>query len=230
VCRGAGLFLRNRRGKNRKKEEKKKKKIEKTRHTVIPANFGKFQHQVPMCGRSRCTLTRSRLEAASGVNSSQWRDMSKFVPKNNMAPGNVFPVMQVAADGSFFIQAMAWGLIPGFTHHSAKPDHFKMFNARCETIFDKPSFKSLISRRRGIVFVDGYYEWKLEGGVKQPYYVCADDCAMRLACVFDFWRHDGSDEPLLTFSIVTCDADESISWLHDRQPFFLKDDDIVRKW
>ena len=39
-------------------------------------------------------------------------------------------------------------------------------------MLDKPSFKNLISKgKRCIVFLNGFYEWRTENKIKQPYYV-----------------------------------------------------------
>ena len=53
-----------------------------------------------------------------------------------------------------------WGLVPGFTRPGEKPDHWKMFNARDETVAEKSAFSRLLRRRR-CVPIDGFYEWKV---------------------------------------------------------------------
>lgn len=50
-----------------------------------------------------------------------------------------------------------WGLIPGFTKAGEKLDHYRMFNARSETVDTKPVFSRLISRQRCAVLLDGFY-------------------------------------------------------------------------
>jgi putative SOS response-associated peptidase YedK len=55
-------------------------------------------------------------------------------------------------------------------------DFFKMFNARGETLAEKGVFSRLLKRGRGVVLLNGFYEWAAEGGrgrdaVKQPYYL-----------------------------------------------------------
>jgi putative SOS response-associated peptidase YedK len=54
------------------------------------------------------------------------------------------------------IQCMKWGLVPSFTGKNEKPDHFRMFNARSESIKEKASFRRLIPNNRCLVAVEGY--------------------------------------------------------------------------
>ena len=67
-----------------------------------------------------------------------------------------------------------WGLIPSWTKPEEKHDHWKMFNARSETMQTKPVFSRLArtgaaagegdSRgRRCVCILSGFYEWKKEG-------------------------------------------------------------------
>jgi putative SOS response-associated peptidase YedK len=126
---------------------------------------------------------------------------------------------------------MVWGLVPSFTRPDAKPEFFRMFNARSESIYERASFSRLMTSRRCIAFVDGYFEWKSDIGSKQPHFVApADGVPMRLACIYDTWHADGAVEPMYTFSVLTRDADASIAWLHDRQPVFLQSDDAAAVW
>ena len=64
-------------------------------------------------------------------------------------------------------------MVPSFTRPDERPDHYKMFNARGETLREKRAFGRLLRGRRCVALVDGFYEWKKEGpdGTKQPYYL-----------------------------------------------------------
>lgn len=86
-------------------------------------------------------------------------------------------------------------------------------NARVETAQSKPMFREAWNERRCAVPADGWYEWRLEHGRKQPYY---------------FAR--GDDEPLYfaglwsaeTFCILTMAADGDLREIHDRRPLALE--------
>ncbi|ONM19318.1 hypothetical protein ZEAMMB73_Zm00001d004644 [Zea mays] len=54
------------------------------------------------------------------------------------------------------IQCMKWGLVPSFTGKAEKPDYFRMFNARSESVKEKVSFRRLIQKNRCLVAVEGY--------------------------------------------------------------------------
>lgn len=101
------------------------------------------------------------------------------------------------------------------------------FSYRCETIKSKISFKKLINNQRCVVFLNGYYEWKLVQGKKQPYFVTTrSQTPLKVAALYNIFQDNSSDELLYSFTILTCPADNSLNWLHERQPVFLSDDQI----
>lgn len=63
------------------------------------------------------------------------------------------------------------------------------FNARSETVTEKPIFSRLLPQQRCVVILDGFYEWKADaGGKKQPYYVSfGEGEVMRMAGLYDVW-------------------------------------------
>ena len=129
-----------------------------------------------MCGRARATLTAERVAAASGT--SEWVDREAYVPRYNAQPGAALPCVRASdptrgePPAERRVESMTWGLVPSFTGPGEKPDHFRMFNARGETLREKPAFGRLLRRRRCVALIDGFYEWRAEGGKrKQPYYL-----------------------------------------------------------
>ncbi|GBG61370.1 hypothetical protein CBR_g20401 [Chara braunii] len=133
-------------------------------------------------------------------------------------------------DSQRVVQCMKWGLIPSFTRKSEKPDHYRMFNARGESLHEKASFRRLIARCRCVAMANGFYEWKKDGSKKQPYYIhLKDESLLHFAALFDCWEdHEG--RPLLTYTIVTTRASKSLEWLHDRMPVILRTEASVKSW
>lgn len=117
-----------------------------------------------------------------------------------------------------------FGLIPKWAKE--RSISAKMINARSETIWEKPAYRGLISSRRAILPINGFYEWQAipTQKTKQPWYIHrADEQPMLLACVWDTWldpEHDGS--PLDSFSIITTDANEQLADKHHRMPVILE--------
>jgi len=132
--------------------------------------------------------------------------------------------------------------------------HFSglMYNARTDTLFEKPTFSKLALRKRScVVALDGYFEWKsspLAGGKgkKQPYFVYANTSIERtqgqasgtskpgFLLLAGLWTRVPTglpDEPFLdTFTILTTEACKQIEWLHHRMPVCLWDLALAKKW
>ena len=118
------------------------------------------------------------------------------------------------------LTAYRWGLIPHWS--TDLKGGSRMFNARAETITASPAFREAFRRRRCIVPVDSFYEWKREGTVRQPYRVTrADGLPLALAGLWAGWRDPEIDEVRRTFTIVTTTPNEAMAGLHDRMPVVL---------
>ncbi|XP_048537645.1 abasic site processing protein HMCES [Triticum urartu] len=209
-----------------------------------------------MCGRARCTLSAAQAARAFGFPTAtsaggggdgggdapavRTLQMDRFRPSYNVTPGAYLPVGTLrarAAGGEGgaeeqgpVIQCMKWGLVPSFSSKTDKPDHFRMFNARSESIKEKASFRRLIPKNRCLVAVEGFYEWKKDGSKKQPYYIhFQDERPLVFAALFDTWTNS-EGETLHTFTILTTHVSTSLKWLHDRMPVILGDEDSVNAW
>jgi putative SOS response-associated peptidase YedK len=63
---------------------------------------------------------------------------------------------------------LKWGLVPRWAKDPAVGN--KLFNARSETVTEKPSFREAFARRRCLVPMEGFYEWARRGDSKRPFY------------------------------------------------------------
>lgn len=133
--------------------------------------------------------------------------------------GFVHPSLPVVAnDDPSHLRMMEWGLIPRWTKDHAKADELRnmTLNARCETIFEKPSFRDAIAKRRALLPVNGFVEWRHEGKQKIPHYIRMHNSDIfTLGCIWEEWTDRGSGEHRTTFSIVTTEANELMSYIHN---------------
>ena len=86
----------------------------------------------------------------------------------NVAPTDEALVV-VQRDDRRAVTAYRWGLIPHWATDAKVGS--RMFNARAETLTASPAFREAFRRRRCLVPVDAFYEWKREGTIRQPYLV-----------------------------------------------------------
>jgi len=95
-------------------------------------------------------------------------------------------------------------------------------NVRAETVATK--FAKQLRRQRCLIPIDGFYEWRLEGTVKQPYYIRrADDEPIILAGLSDVWRSpEAGREPEPSCTIVTTEPNRLMRPIHDRMPVILE--------
>ena len=116
-----------------------------------------------------------------------------------------------------------WGLIPHWAANAKIAS--RTFNARAETVATAPVFRDSFRRKRCLVPVDGFYEWRREGTVRQPYRIFrSDGRPLVLAGLWAGWRDPATDEVRRTFTIVTTTPNATVAGLHDRMPVIVPDD------
>lgn len=150
----------------------------------------------------------------------------------NVSPGFTIPTIRYES-GEYIKEDMVWGLIPVFDR-SERPDHYRLFNKRIESFSnDNQYFNRLLQTKRCVVFFDGFYEWKVIAGKKQPHYVQLEGEAIPMAGIYEDFYHDHSNPYLAnvskSFSVLTGIPCKSFSSVHNRQPVFLTDEQ-VRSW
>lgn len=150
-------------------------------------------------------------------------------PRFNIAPTDpILGVRRAESDGRE-IALFHWGLIPAWVKDPK--DWPTLINARAETLDGKPAFEEAFRFRRCLVVADGFYEWRSEGGIKQPYYVRRqDEEPLAFAGLWDRWRGtvSGETEEVESATIVTTDANELLRRLHDRMPVILTREGVDR--
>lgn len=147
----------------------------------------------------------------------------------NVAPTTDVPiVLERLIDGALHrqIHVANWGLVPGWAKDPGVG--VRAFNARSETVLEKPSFRAAVKSRRCGVPVEGYFEWKksADGKTKQPYFVHSSDGSLIVfAGLYEWWKdpakeNGAPDQWLLSCTIVTMPSppEGELASLHDRLP------------
>jgi putative SOS response-associated peptidase YedK len=132
-------------------------------------------------------------------------------------------------------QLYSWGLVPKWTPNADLATQFanNNLNAKSETLFEKPSFAESIEKKRCLVPITGFFEWREVNKIKYPYYIrMKENEIFCLAGIYDAWINKTSGEVLNTFSIVTTEANALMAKIHNiklRMPVILPQD-AEKKW
>ncbi|MBX6353363.1 MAG: SOS response-associated peptidase [Thermoflavifilum sp.] len=166
-----------------------------------------------MCGRFTLTEDWSFIEAYFAVEVSE---MDGFQPRYNIAPTQLVPVI-LQEDGRRVARWMVWGLK---TQRAGV-----LFNARAETLLERPTFRRLVPRRRCLVPADGFYEWaKRDDGGKQPYRIqLVSRRVFAFAGLYD-QQVTPDGKRIWHCTIVTCAPNRFMARIHDRMPVILAED------
>ena len=164
-----------------------------------------------------------------------WADVQAFLsllgPPRNLRPRyNIAPTTTVDAvidrGRGREIVAMRWGLVPGWWKKSLR-EVPATFNARAETVAEKPMFRDAFRRRRCIVPASGFFEWTDEDGGRQPHWFsAADGSILAFAGLWAEWHDPASGEVILSCTIVVSGASEWMKTFHDRMPVLIAERDI----
>lgn len=128
---------------------------------------------------------------------------------------NIAPTTPVLACTGEALRPLRWGLVPSWAKDlsAAKP----MFNARAETIAQKPSFRQAYRRRRCLIPTNGFYEWRAEQGRKQPYCCHINHSLFSFAGIWEHWQ-DAEGNELESCALITTEAKAAMLDLHQRMP------------
>ena len=130
------------------------------------------------------------------------------------------------------LQLIHWGLIPRWTRNQDGADDIrtKTINARSETIYEKPSFRSAAQAgKRCLIPVTGYFEWYTAGSKKFPFYISPSDQKIgSIAGLWDEWPDPETGELIPTYTLLTTEANPLLAAIHNtkkRMPCLLTPDD-----
>lgn len=146
----------------------------------------------------------------------------------NAAPTQTLPVVIEEENGCRRLEPMRWNLIPRWRPKPGVTPP-SLFNARSETVAQKPSFRHLVPQHRCLVPAAGFYEWqKTDNEQKQPYYFSLrGESLLAFAGLWDEWRDPEHPEasPQRSYTILTTGPNPIMEPIHDRMPVILKPED-----
>lgn len=125
------------------------------------------------------------------------------------------------------IQAYQWGLVPHWVKSMEEAGKLRTqtLNAKAETLFQKPAFRSYTGNRC-VVLADGFYEWMEYKKKKYPHYVhLKDNELFGFAGLYAHWTDKETGELLRTFTIITTEANGLMAKIHNvkkRMPVILQ--------
>lgn len=166
-----------------------------------------------MCGRytivADANTLKDRFEADVTEN---------YQKRYNAAPAQLLPVITSATPEGFSF--FYWGLVPNWSNN--KSISHKLINARADTILEKVAFRSALQSRRCLVPADGFYEWKrVNKKSKIPYrFILNEQEPFAFAGLWEEYENE-EKELIHTFTIITTEANEVVSPIHDRMPVIL---------
>jgi putative SOS response-associated peptidase YedK len=141
-------------------------------------------------------------------------------PGYNIAPGQ--GIIIVKNQGDKQLVTCRWGFIPSWTKDPASA--CKMINARAETVAEKPAFRTAFLSNRCLVVADGFFEWQKGDRGKKPYYIrLTSGRPFGFAGLYSTVTSP-QGERICTCTIITTDANELVSSVHDRMPVIIPKD------
>lgn len=180
-----------------------------------------------MCGRFTNMFKWRELQVLMDL--LDWTGV-EIPPRYNLAPTQQAPVVRATADGARHGAMLRWGLVPAWADDLSIGS--RMINARAETLAEKPAFRQAFAKRRCLVPVSGFYEWKApapgqKAGPKQPYLIVRKD--RQPFVLAGLWESCPKVEnpagagagPLETFTLITTTPNSLLAQLHDRMPVIL---------
>jgi putative SOS response-associated peptidase YedK len=171
-----------------------------------------------MCGRFALFSSPGRIKTHFATVSEL-----DFESSFNIAPSQTVPVIREDETGQRIVTLARWGLIPSWVKDTDEMQ--KPINAKAETAAIKPMFRHAYRSSRILIPADAFYEWAPRNG-KQPYLIkLRDDELMGMGGLLEC-RH-GYEGDILTFTILTTNANPLMSDIHERMPVIIKPEDYT---
>lgn len=143
----------------------------------------------------------------------------------DVRPTTTAPIIRIQ-EGRRIATMARWGLIPSWSKDNKIAQH--TFNARGETVADKPSFRTAFKRRRCIVPASAFFEWRAVTGDKKKQkfrFSRGNGHPLALAGLWECWKRPETNEVTESYTVITTPANAFMLPVHDRMPVVLADRD-----
>ena len=178
-----------------------------------------------MCFTIEIHLTRKAIEDRFKVDSSALYDFD-FNYFYRAFSNPFIPV--IAQEDAASVQLMQWGLIPAWCRDRPEAERIRKgtYNARSESLHEKPSFKGALSRGRCLIIAGGFFEWQHVSQQRIPWYISLKNGeSFAFAGLCDSWKDPQSGEIIRSCSIITTEANPLMAKIHNtkkRMPVILE--------
>ena len=174
-----------------------------------------------MCGRYNLIATKAEIMAHFAVPC-----LPDYQPDYNIPPGQDVLAVISLEDGSHKAVNLHWGLIPSWAKD--KKIASRTFNARAETVTEKPSFRSAYQHRRCLIPATGFFEWYQTETGKHPYHIHkADNGLFAFAGLWEHWQHEQAS--VYSCTLITMAAEGKMARIHERMPVIIRPD-YYQRW
>lgn len=141
------------------------------------------------------------------------------------------------------IVPMMWGMIPVWHKGDYRKHGLTTNNCRLERLMESKLYRGPFkSGQRCVVICEGFYEWQTtkqaKSSEREAYLVYVPQESdvkihdkstwspsnvklLRMAGLFDVWEDDNGDK-MYSYSIITFESSEIMSWMHYRMPAILE--------
>lgn len=174
-----------------------------------------------------CSLFSFKKSAAEVRSLFDSLQIPLFPPRDYVTPGSPIAIVRNGANRQREMAFVRWGFVPSWTKEM-QPGR-PLINARSETVYEKPTFRNAIRRRRCLIPADGFYEWQGDiPGKKQAWYIHRQDgAAFAFGGIWEHWMHANGSE-LESAAMLTSEPHLPLSDIHDRSPVVIEPKDFDR--
>ena len=150
---------------------------------------------------------------------------------------------------------MMWAMIPFWHKGDYRKHGLTTNNCRLEHMLQSKLYGAAFRKgQRCVILAEGFYEWQTtnpkatKSSERAAYYIympqlpdfeienneswkhrAGDVKLLKMAGLFDSWTSEDGDL-IFSYSVITMESNEKLSWLHHRSPAILETDDQVADW